>query len=236
MGDYEDSAAKLKSCQYHAAVAVLEAGNYAEAKTMLEALNGYADSKNLLSECTYKEGVALLNKKDYQGAIDIFTKLGTYSDSAAKINEAKYGFVKDNLDAKNETTLTFLNDLAKAKYKDSVDIRNKLLGTKNELAEGVTSCINYTTTDAATHLSEVENSKKIYFHVTVNDAKLYNKKLSIKYLTSLGYEDGKDIVLTADENTYAFEYPSTPSKDYTIEFKLLDDNNSVLTSQKITVK
>ena len=236
LGDYEDSAAKLKSCQYHAAVAVLEAGNYAEAKTMLEALNGYADSKNLLSECTYKEGVALLNKKDYQGAIDIFTKLGTYSDSAAKINEAKYGFVKDNLDAKNETTLTFLNDLAKAKYKDSVDIRNKLLGTKNELAEGVTSCINYTTTDAATHLSEVENSKKIYFHVTVNDAKLYNKKLSIKYLTSLGYEDGKDIVLTADENTYAFEYPSTPSKDYTIEFKLLDDNNSVLTSQKITVK
>lgn len=236
LGDYEDSAAKLKSCQYHAAVAVLEAGNYAEAKTMLEALNGYADSKNLLSECTYKEGVALLNKKDYQGAIDIFTKLGTYSDSATKINEAKYGFVKDNLDAKNETTLTFLNDLAKAKYKDSVDIRNKLLGTKNELAEGVTSCINYTTTDAATHLSEVENSKKIYFHVTVNDAKLYNKKLSIKYLTSLGYEDGKDIVLTADKNTYAFEYPSTPSKDYTIEFKLLDDNNSVLTSQKITVK
>ena len=78
--------------------------------------------------------------------------------------------------------------------------------------------------------------KKIYFHVTVNDAKLYNKKLSIKYITSVGYEDGKDIVLTADENTYAFEYPSTPSKNYTIEFKLLDDNNSVLTSQKITVK
>ncbi len=236
LGDYQDSTAKMNSCKYHAAVATLEAGNYAEAKTMLESLNGYADSKNLLSECSYKEGVALLNKKDYQGAIDIFTKLGTYSDSTQKILEAKYGFVKDNLDAKNETTLTFLNDLAKAKYKDSVDIRNKLLGTTNELAEGVTSCINYTTTDAKTHLSEVENSRKIYFHVTVNDAKLYNKKLSIKYLTSMGYEDGKEIVLTADENTYAFEYPSTPSKDYTIEFKLLDDNNSVLTTQKITVK
>lgn len=236
LGDYQDSAAKMNSCKYHAAIAVLEAGNISEAKAMLESLNGYADSKNLLSECTYKEGVALLNKKDYQGAIEIFTKLGTYSDSAEKINEAKYGFVKNNLDAKNETTLTYLNDLAKAKYKDSVDIRNKLLGTTNELAEGVTSCINYSTTDAKTHMSEVENSKKIYFHVTVNDAKLYNKKLSIKYLTSLGYEDGKDIVLTADENTYAFEYPSTPSKNYTIEFKLLDDNNSVLTTQKITVK
>ncbi len=236
LGDYQDSTAKMNSCRYHAAVATLEAGNYADAKTMLESLNGYADSKNLLSECSYKEGVALITKKDYQGAIDIFTKLGTYSDSAQKILDAKYGFVKDNLDAKNETTLTFLNDLAKAKYKDSVDIRNKLLGTTNELAEGVTSCINYTTTDSKTHLSEVENSKKIYFHVTVNDAKLYNKKLSIKYLTSMGYEDGKEIVLTADENTYAFEYPSTPSKDYTIEFKLLDDNNSVLTTQKITVK
>lgn len=236
LGDYEDSAAKLNSCKYQAAVAVLDAGNFAEAKTMLEALNGYADSKNLISECSYKEGVALLGKKDYQGAIAVFTKLGTYSDSAEKINEAKYGFVKDNLDAKNETTLTFLNDLAKAKYKDSVDIRNKLLGTTNQLAEGVTSCINYSTTDTQTHLSEVENSKKIYFHVNVNDAKLYNKKLSIKYITSVGYEDGKDIVLTADENTYAFEYPSTPSKNYTIEFKLLDDNNSVLTSQKITVK
>lgn len=236
LGDYQDSAAKMNSCKYHAAVATLEAGKYAEAKTMLEALNGYADSKSLISQCTYKEGVALLSKKDYRGAIEIFTKLGTYSDSAEKILEAKYGFVNANLDAKNETTLTYLNDLAKAKYKDSVDIRNKLLGTTNELADSVTSCINYTTTDAKTHLSEVENSKKIYFHVTVNDAKLYNKKLSIKYLTSLGYEDGKEIVLTADENTYAFEYPSTPSKNYTIEFKLLDDNNSVLTTQKITVK
>ena len=236
LGDYEDSSAKTSSCNYQAAVALMESGKYAEAKAAFTALDDYADSKKLITECTYKEGVDLINNKDYQGAIEIFTKLGTYSDSAQKILEAKYGFVNANLDAKNETTLTYLNDLAKAKYKDSVDLRNKLLGTTNELAESVVSCINYSTTDNKTHLSEVTNSKKIYFHVTVNDEKLYNKKLSIKYRTSLGYEDGKEIVLTANENTYAFEYPSTPSKNYTIEFKLLDNSNSTLTTQKISVK
>ena len=236
LGDYEDSKTKASSCNYQTAVSLMDSGDYAQAKTIFATLDGYADSTKLITECTYKEGVDLIANKDFNGAIEIFTKLGTYSDSAQKILEAKYGFVNENLDAKNETTLTYLNDLAKAKYKDSVDIRNKLLGTTNDLAAAAASCINYSTTDTATHLSEVENSKKIYFHVTVNDEKLYNQKLSIKYRTSLGYEDGKDIVLTADKNTYAFEYPSTPSKNYTIEFKLLDNNNSTLTTQKITVK
>ena len=236
LGDYEDSKTKANSCNYQAAVSLMDSGDYAQAKTIFAGLDGYADSTKLITECTYKEGVDLITSKDFNGAIEIFTKLGTYSDSAQKILEAKYGFVNENLDAKNETTLTYLNDLAKAKYKDSVDIRNKLLGTTNDLAAAAASCINYSTTDTKTHLSEVENSKKIYFHVTVNDEKLYNQKLSIKYRTSLGYEDGKDIVLTADKNTYAFEYPSTPSKNYTIEFKLLDNNNSTLTTQKITVK
>lgn len=219
LGDYEDSKTKASSCNYQTAVSLMDSGDYAQAKTIFATLDGYADSTKLITECTYKEGVDLIANKDFNGAIEIFTKLGTYSDSAQKTLEAKYGFVNENLDAKNETTLTYLNDLAKAKYKDSVDIRNKLLGTTNDLAAAAASCINYSTTDTATHLSEVENSKKIYFHVTVNDEKLYNQKLSIKYRTSLGYEDGKDIVLTADKNTYAFEYPSTPSKNYTIEFK-----------------
>ncbi len=236
LGNYEDSVAKTNSCAYNEALAVLEAGNFDEAATLFEQLKDYADSATMIKECSYKKALALLGNKDYEGAIEIFTNLDGYSDSADKILEAKYGYAKDNLDAKNETTLSYLKDLAQAKYKDSADLRNKLLGISNELAAGVTSCINYNPTDTQTALTEADKSKVIYFHVVVTEPELYNKKLTIDYTTSMGYHDTKGIVLTADDNTYTFAYPSTNSSNYSVVFKLLSDDNTTLTTQQILIK
>ena len=236
LGDYEDSAAKKNSCIYNEALLILDAGKFDEASEIFESLDGYADSANMIKECSYKKAVSLINNKDYDGAIAILTTLGDYSDSATKILEAKYGYVTSNLDSENETTLSYLKDLARAKYKDSADLRNKLLGTSNELSINVTSCVNYSVTDTKTALNEVDKSKVIYFHVVVNEPELYNKKLTIDYRTSMGYHDTKGIVLTEGENTYAFAYPSTENSGYTVVFKLLSDDNTTLTTQEILVK
>ncbi len=236
LGDYKDSAAKKDSCTYNDALSVLDKGKYDDAAEIFKTLGDYADSKNMIKECSYKKAISLIDKKDYEGAIELLTTLGKYSDTKTKILEAKYGYVTSNLDAKNETTLSYLKDLVRAKYKDSADLRNKLLGTSEELVGGVTSCVNYSASNTKKNLKEVDRSKVIYFHVVVTQEELYNKTLTIDYVTSMGYHESKDIVLTESDNTYTFAYPSTPSANYSVTFKLLSNNGETLTSQEVTIK
>ncbi|MBQ8182897.1 MAG: hypothetical protein IJ025_03230 [Clostridia bacterium] len=236
LGNYEDSAGKVSSCTYNAALMTLEQGKYDDAIIAFKTLDGYADSANMINECNYQKAISLISEKDYSKAIELLTALDGYSDSSNKLLEAKYGYVNTNLDAENETTLSYLKDLAQAKYKDSGDIRNKLLGTNTVLAEGVSTCINYSQTDTETNLEEVDNSKKFYYHVTVTNAELFTKKLTIDYTTSIGYHDTREVVLTEDDNTFALQYPSTSTSNYTVTFKLLSDDNTTLISQEVLIK
>lgn len=235
LSDYKDSVAKKNSCIYKEALSILDAGKYDEAAQIFKTLDGYADSATMVKECSYKKAASMIVAKDYEGALKILSELGDYSDRETKILEAKYGYVTSNLNAENETTLSYLKDLARAKYKDSADLRNKLLGTGDDVSAGVTSCINYSASDTKTSLSEVDKTKIIYFHVVVTKPELYGKKLTVDYRTSMGYHDTKAIVLTESANTYAFPYPSTDVGGYTVEFKLLSDSNETLTSQEVSV-
>lgn len=235
LGDYEDSAAKKNSCIYNGALATLDEGKYDEAAQVFKTLDGYADSDNMIKECSYQKAISLISAKDYEGALAILDTLGDYSETETRILEAKYGYVSENLDAENETTISYLKDLSSAKYKDSGDLRNKLLGTSDNTSTGVTSCINYTASDTKTSLSEVDKSKITYFHVVVSDERLYGKQLTVDYTTSMGYHDTKSIVLSANANTYAFPYPSTDVGGYTVEFKLLSNDGTTLTTQKVLV-
>ncbi len=236
LGDFKDSKAKVESCYYNTALQDFDNGDYDDAIAIFASIPDYADSKSRIDECNYQKALLLLDAKDYAGAIDIFTSLDTYSDSKAKINEAKYAFVKANLKKDNTTTIAYLTDLVKAKYKDSVDIRNKLLGIEEEAKNGVSHSITYSEKSAKDNLKEAENTKPIYFHITVNEAKHYDKKLTVQYKTSMGYTERKSIVLTEDKKSYVLMYPSTPSQNYTVEFKLLGSDNATLASQKITIK
>lgn len=235
LSDYKDSVAKKNSCIYKEALSILDAGKYDEAAQIFKTLDGYADSATMVKECSYKKAASMIVAKDYEGALKILSELGDYSDCETKILEAKYGYVTSNLNAENETTLSYLKALARAKYKDSADLRNKLLGTGDDVSAGVTSCINYSASDTKTSLSEVDKTKIIYFHVVVTKPELYGKKLTVDYRTSMGYHDTKAIVLTESANTYAFPYPSTDVGGYTVEFKLLSDSNETLTSQEVSV-
>lgn len=237
LGNYEDSAGKINSCTYNSALISLELGKYDEAITVFNTLDGYADSENMIDECNYQKALKLIEAKDYEKAIEMLTALKEHPHSENKILEAKYAYVTENLSAENETTLSYLKDLAQAKYKDSGDLRNKLLGTSMVLGEGISTCINYSETDTTENLAEVDSSKPFYFHVTVTDEALYTKKLTLDYETSAGYGfPEKSFVLTENENTYTLTYPSDPGANYSITFSVLSDDNTTLISQKVTLK
>lgn len=76
--------AMLTGCSrknYEEAKALLDAGNYAEAKTMFMELGNYEDSETMLQECDYRMAVVHMESEDYQVAQECFAALGTYKDS-----------------------------------------------------------------------------------------------------------------------------------------------------------
>lgn len=234
LGDFEDSKAKIDSCTYNIALLKLDGGKYEEALAIFETIPDYADSATRINECNYHKALALIESEAYEDAIDVLEALKDYSDSEEKILEAKYAYVQKNPKKDNTTTIAYLNDLVKAKYKNSIDIRNKLLGTTT--TAGVKYCINYSKTDTKKNIKTADNSKPIYFHVVVTDKKLYNKKLTVQFTTSVGYTQKTSIVLAKDKNSYALYYPKTSTQDYTVEFKLIGSDNSTLAKQTVTIK
>ena len=60
LGDYEDSAEKIKACDYAKATQLMEAGEAAQAAELFEALGDYVDSADLLVKCRTQVIDALL--------------------------------------------------------------------------------------------------------------------------------------------------------------------------------
>ncbi len=236
LGDFQDSKAKANSCTYNIGLIKLDEKEYDKAIEQFETIKDYADSQSRIEECKYSKALLLIDAEHYEDAIDILSSLKANVDINNAINDAKYRYAKANLDKENSKTIEFLNDLVKAKYKDSVDVRNKLLGIEEEVKKGVEHCINYSEKDNKKNLKQADNKKPIYFHVTLNEKKYFDKKLTIQFETSMGYKETKNIVLTEKKNTYALYYPSTGSEDYTVTFKLIGNDKATLASQKITIE
>lgn len=89
---------------YKAAVALMADGNYLEAISAFEALNGYKDSGEQIEACKtgikdkkYDAAVALMESGDYDDAITMFKTLGLggYKDSTEQIKACETA-IKDN--------------------------------------------------------------------------------------------------------------------------------------------
>ena len=91
----------LPSIRYNKAVELYNAGQYEEAITAFEALNGYKDSQTQIKMCEtaikdrdYSAAVALYETGQYEEAITAFEALNEYKDSAAKIKEIRLKLLK----------------------------------------------------------------------------------------------------------------------------------------------
>ena len=83
LGDYQDSAEKLKECRYQQACAALEQGGYERAVMLFQQLGEYQDSQDKVLESQYREAISLFDEGDYEVAQLRFASLGDYEDSAA---------------------------------------------------------------------------------------------------------------------------------------------------------
>ena len=70
--------------KYRAAVALMEAGNYKDAISAFEAMNGYKDSEAQIGNCKYQQAVELMEAGNYKDAIFAFEAVGDYKDAILK--------------------------------------------------------------------------------------------------------------------------------------------------------
>ncbi len=234
LDNYSDSSTRAQACAYSEAKDALQNKNFKKASKLFMDLGEYGDSKEMLKECSYQNALSLIENKEYKSAIEILTAIRKYSDSADKILEAKYMFVTDNFDKKNKTTVKYLNELTKENYRNSAELRKELLGSAEVMSDEIKAFVNYSATDLETSLTELDNTRAIYFHAVVGDKALYGKTLTIKYTTAFGYSQKKTVTLSESDNVAVMTYPATQHKNYTVDFELLDSNGQKLAGQKIS--
>ncbi len=232
-GYNEDIATKLQICDYSIAKKYLEKGKYEKAEELFKQLEDYGDSKEMVKECSYRKAVSLIEDKKYGEAIEILAKLKKYSDSSEKLNEAKYLYVTENLSADNETTVTYLSELAKINYRNSVDLKTELLGTSSD--SSFKFFVNTSSTDTETSLESVSHLGSAYFHVIALDETYYDEKITIKYTTQYDYSSSTTVTFTKDNPSTVMVYPPTTTSGYTVTFSIHSSDGTTLGSQKITI-
>ena len=87
----------IPTVKYNGAVSLMNAGQYEEAISAFEAMEGYKDSAQKIEDCKtaireekYNAAVALMEDGKFNASIAAFESLGDYKDSSERILEAQY--------------------------------------------------------------------------------------------------------------------------------------------------
>ena len=200
--------------KYNNAVALMNNGNYEEAITGFDALNGYKDSAEQITECTYLNAVVLMADEEYDEAIALFDALNGYKDSIDQITECSYlkavalmnngnyeeaivafdalnGY-KDSTD--QITECNYLKAVAlmdNGNYEEAIAIFDALNGYKDS-AEQIASC------KLACELINMRNADVddyVYFGSYEQDNDTSNGKEDIEWLV-LDKQDSKVLLLS----------------------------------------
>ena len=228
-----DIETKIQLCDYNIAKELLEDGKYSEAEAIFKELNDYGDSKDMVKECSYRTALSLIESKKYLEAIEILASLKTYSDSPDKLNEAKFLYVTENLSTENETTVKFLNELAKINYRNSVDLKTELLGASSDSA--LKFFVNTSSTDTETSVDSVSHTSSAYFHIIALDKTYYGETLTLKYTTQYNYTSSSTVTFSEDNTSTIVVYPPTSTSGYTVTFTIQSADGTTIGTQTITI-
>ncbi len=142
LGDYQDSAKRVKECKYQNALLLIEAEDYAAAKLLLNELKGYnEDIETKLQISDYSIAKKYLEKGKYEKAEELFKQLNEYGDSKEMVKECSYRKAISLIESKKyEEAIEILSKLKK--YSDSSEKLNEakyLYVTENLSAENETT-------------------------------------------------------------------------------------------------
>lgn len=233
LGEYKDAVTRVLSCKYDSAVKTLNDGNFDNAAKLFEEIKDYGNSEEMINECTYKKASALLEEKSYTDAAELFASLGKYSDSPEKANEAKYQYVTENLSKDNKTTVAYITELAKAKYRNSAELKTKLLG--EEKTDSVKLFVNTSADDLSTALKSAAHTSELYFHIVCGEA-YYGKSLTLSYTTQYGYTQSNTVTVSKNNSDDYITYPASNVSGYTVTFNAYDENGTSLGKVNFTIE
>lgn len=116
---YEDSADRVKECDYCIALDLLGNKKYDEAKELFNSIS-YKDSADKAKECDYCMASDLFDEKKFDEAKKIFMNLDDYSDSKNKVNDCDYSVATGLFDDKKyKDALPIYEDLESKEYVDA---------------------------------------------------------------------------------------------------------------------
>lgn len=84
IGNYSDSAERIRESRYRQALALLDNGSYDEAKALFGKTEGYSDSNEQMLRADYLKASALGENGDLKGSAVLFNTLGGYLDSGER--------------------------------------------------------------------------------------------------------------------------------------------------------
>ena len=128
----------IPNSKYNSAMELYNAGQYEEALSAFEALNGYKDSAAMVVECKYIVAQMLYEGQKYDEAITAFETLNGYKDSAEQITKCQAAIIEI---AKYDSAMKLYNvqkyeDAYKAfnslSYKDSAEKAAEILFLKQK--------------------------------------------------------------------------------------------------------
>lgn len=232
LGEYKDAVTRVLSCKYETAVKTLNDGNFDDAARLFEEIKDYGNSADMIKECSYKKALSLTENKKYTDAVEILSSLKDYSDAPEKLNEAKYLYVTGHLSKDDKTTVSYINELAKAKYRNSQDLKTKLLGAED--ANTLKLAVNTSEDDLSTALTTASHTEQLYFHI-IGGSDYYGKNITLSFTTQYGFTQTSTVVLSKDESDSFMTYPSSSTKNYTVVFTATAEDGTVLGTVNFTV-
>lgn len=189
----------IPNLNYNAAVALLNDGNYEEAISAFEALDGYKDSDDKILECSYNRAISFMDEREYEKAIFAFKKLNGYKDSSKYISDCQSA-VQDiayNNALKLMNTEEYedaVNEFKKlGDYKDCKALiieASKIIASQYETAGNTEKAISWYES-----LGDTEKVKSLKYEYIISH-KNRNDTLTYDYLAELkssNYRDTKSI-------------------------------------------
>lgn len=90
--DYPGAADMVTQCAYLDACDLMDAGNYAAARSAFLTLSGWSDADDRAARCLYLPAVSAIEDGDFDTAIDLLTQLPAgYDDADTQLARARYG-------------------------------------------------------------------------------------------------------------------------------------------------
>ena len=184
----------------------------------------------------YEEAKSALNSGDYNTAIAVLEELAAdnYEDSSELLKEAKYLYLKDNLDRDDSRSIVYLEALREENYKDTQKMYDDLYSWKAKIAIS-------TTKQSSVHRDEVNATSQLfpfyYFNFRIYDGPLDGEFRGTYEIVFSNGQKTSDTYIGRDNDFYfAITLSATQNPIGKTTFNVYGENGELLATATSNIK